>query len=100
MVYGKRGGDPDSATAERPEVNDMEDAERHWLYGKSFMGRLDGHKYLLLWKAATQARDRVLQDLEGGQMQMAKVTEEPVRAIAERQTTEGAASTQKTSPER
>jgi hypothetical protein len=100
MVYGKRGGGPDSATAERPEVNDMEDAERHWLYGKSFMGRLDGQKYLLLWKAAAQARDRVLHDLEGGQMQMANVTEEPVEKLGKTQTTEGAASTQKTSPER
>jgi hypothetical protein len=39
------------------------------------MGRLDGHKYLLLWKAAAQARERVLLDLDGGQMEMEKIAE-------------------------
>jgi hypothetical protein len=61
------------------------------------MGRLDGHKYLLLWKAATQARDRVLQDLDGGQEQMGIVTADPQSTTPGRQTNDGQASTEKTS---
>jgi hypothetical protein len=79
MVYGKTTADPEAA-AERLEIKDVEDAEEHWLYGKGFMGRLDGHKYLLLWKAAAQARERVLEELDGGQIQMERVEEDPLKS--------------------
>jgi len=80
IAYGKAKGGHDAEKNRRPEISDVEDAEQHWLYGKSFMGRLDGHKYLLLWKAAAQARDRVLQDLDGGQMEMERQPEVPLRS--------------------
>ena len=96
IAYGKASGGPDSEKDRRPEINDVEDAEQHWLYGKSFMGRLDGHKYLLLWKAAAQTRDRVLQDLDGGQMEMERVPEVPLQS-SERQKPDELASTGKTS---
>jgi hypothetical protein len=96
VVYGKASISPEAEKDRRPEINDVEDAEQHWLYGKSFMGRLDGHKYLLLWKAAAQARDRVLQDLDGGQMEMERVPEVPLQPTRE-QKPEDQASTGKIS---
>jgi len=95
IAYGKASGGPDSEKDRRPEINDVEDAEQHWLYGKSFMGRLDGHKYLLLWMAAAQTRDRVLQDLDGGQMEMERVPEVPLQST-ERQKPDDQSSTGKT----
>ena len=64
------------------------------------MGRLDGHKYLLLWKAATQARERVLRDLDKDQEQVESVSEVLESSNPERSANEREASTQKNSPER